>query len=133
MRLQVLAIVAALAFGMAVHAAEGQKEKHKLGRKKIADYTVSVIITGDIHDDKEIEFDVKLFDAKTDPKALRAWIGTEDAKGSEKVELKKKTATFGGVAKVPSPLPDDAKVWVEVETDAGIAKASYEDKHDHKH
>jgi hypothetical protein len=93
------------------------------------------MITGDFHDDKEITFDVKLIDAKTDPKALRVWIGTEDAKGSEKATLTKKTTTFGGIAKVPTPLPAETKVWVEIETDSGVSKGSYvvEEKHDHKH
>lgn len=120
-------------------AEEGHKhsedEKQKLGRQKIGDYTVSVIMVGDIHDDKEIDFDVKLIDAKSDPKALRIWIGAEDGAGSEKATLVKKKTTFGGKAKVPNPVPKDAKVWVEVETDAGTAKGSYaiNDKHDHKH
>jgi len=133
--LTIVAAVAALALGVVVQAEEAkkEKEKHKLGRQKIGDYTVSVIVVGDMHEDKEIDFDVKLIDAKTDPKSLRAWIGAEDAKDSEKAFLTKKTATFGGTAKVPSPLPEKAKIWVEVETDAGTAKGSYEDKHDHKH
>jgi len=110
-------------------------EKQKLGRQKIGDYTVSVIMVGDIHDDKEIDFDVKLVDAKAEPKALRIWIGSEDGKGSEKATLTKKKTTFGAKAKVPSPLPETPRVWVEVETDSGTTKGSYaiNDKHDHKH
>lgn len=145
--LSVAAVLAASTFATFTHAEttvrpvamaeEGHKhaedEKQKLGRQKVGEYTVSVIMIGDLHDDKEVEFDVKLIDAKADPKAIRIWIGVEDGKGSEKAALTKKTTTFVGTAKVPSPVPDKSKVWVEIETDSGVVKGSLamEDKHKH--
>lgn len=114
----------------------GEGAMHKLGRQKIGEYTVSAIMFGEAEAGKTVEFDIKLIDAKTDPKAMRVWIGTEDAKGSEKAATTKKTATFGAPVKVPSPLPAGSKAWIEVETDAGVLKGSYaieEDHADHKH
>lgn len=152
MRFQVLAVAASIAFssanlvtfaetppGSAAMAEEGHKhgegEKHKLGRQKIGNYTVSVIMIGEAKPGAEVEFDIKLIDATSDPKSLRVWIGAEDGKGSEKTEAKKGEKTYDADVKVPSPLPEGAKVWVEVESDGVTARGSYalEEKHDHKH
>ena len=110
----------------------GEGEKHKLGRQKIGNYTVSVILIGEAEAGKEAELDIKLIDAKEEPKALRAWIGKED--GADKAIATKKKTTYDADVKVPSPLPKDAKVWIEIETAAGTEKGSFaiEDKHDHK-
>jgi hypothetical protein len=105
---------------------------HKLGRQKIGDYTVSVIMVGEADAGHTVDFDVKLFDNDKDPKALRIWVGTEDGKGSDKVQLQKKETTFGAKVKVSDPKPAGSKVWVEVETDKGTAKGSYV-LEEHKH
>jgi hypothetical protein len=60
------------------------------------------------------------------------WVGLEDAKASDKVQLQKKESTFGGKSKVPEPEPAGSKVWVEVETEKGTAKGSYVVE-EHKH
>lgn len=119
----------------AVAAEDGHKhgdgEKHKLGRQKIGDYTVSVIMIGEAEPGKEAEFDIKLIDAKSDPKVLRVWIGTEESK--EKATAKKGKTTYDADVKVPSPMPKGAKVWVEIETDSGTSKGSYALEGGHKH
>ena len=128
-------IGAAFELPAAMAADEGHKhgegEKHKLGRQKIGDYAVSVIMIGEAVPGKEAEFDIKLIDAKSDPKALRVWIGTEESK--EKATAKKGEKTYDADAKVPSPLPKGAKVWVEIETEEGTAKGSYAMEDGHKH
>jgi hypothetical protein len=113
----------------------GKDEKHKLGRKAVGDYLVSVIVIGEVEAGGQVNFDIKLVDAKSDPKALRMWIGDADAKGSEKAAGKKGTVTYAGQVNVPQPLPADAKLWVELETDRGTKVGSFElEKHDdHKH
>ena len=133
-----LALVAMLGFSF-VRAEDKAAEKHKLGRQKIGNYTVSVIMVGDPHEQKTVDFDVKLYDlagSKTppaDPKAMRVWIGAEDAKPADKVAMTKKETTFAATATVPAPLADSAKVWVEVETDAGVSRGSFAMEHEHKH
>ena len=117
---------------VAAQEQEHADEPHKLGRQKIGDYTVSVIMIGEAEAGHTVEFDIKLFDNDKDPKALRVWVGLEDGKGSDKVQLQKKTTTFGGKVKVPDPKPQASKVWVEVETENGVAKGSYVVE-EHKH
>lgn len=120
--------------GLGYAPPHGELEKHKLGRKVIGGYTVSVILMGEVEAGKHFDFDIKLIDAKADPKALRVWVGVEDATGSKKADGKKGTATFTGEVDVPNPLPEKAKLWVEIETDTGISKGSFEyDTHGHKH
>jgi hypothetical protein len=109
----------------------GKDAIHKLGRKKIGDYTVSVILIGEAEAGEKVKFDIKLIDAKADPKALRVWIGAEDAKDDTKTALVKGEKTYAADVTVPKPLPAGAKIWVEVETDSGKAKGSYEmESHD---
>lgn len=112
----------------------GKDAIHKLGRKKIGDYTVSVILIGEAEAGEKVKFDIKLIDAKADPKALRVWIGTEDAKDDTKTALVKGQKTYAAEVSVPSPLPPGSKVWVEIVTDAGNVKDFFEaDSHEEKH
>jgi hypothetical protein len=129
-----LALVLGLAAIALAQHKHGENEKHKLGRKTIGDYLVSVILIGETDHDSHIDFDIKLIDAKTEPKALRVWIGTEDAAGSKKGVGTKGNTTYTGKIEVPKPMPAGAKLWVEIETDAGIKSGWFDhDKHDHKH
>ena len=118
-------------------AGEGHKhgkEKHKLGRQAIGEYTVSVILIGEAEPGEHVDFDIKLIDAKSDPKALRVWIGSQDGAGSTKATGTKGKTTYTGEVDVPKPLPEGSKLWVELETDAGVKTGSFDiDKHDHKH
>ncbi|HYE05905.1 MAG TPA: hypothetical protein VEL07_10360 [Planctomycetota bacterium] len=65
---------------------------------------------------------VDLVPAKPAAKAVRVWIGTEDAAGSVKAKGEAETAHPGGwhchVA-VPNPIPEGAAFWVAIEDDAG--------------
>lgn len=132
-------LVIPMIFVASLSVAADKDALHKLGRQKIGDYTVSTNMRGDPHDQKTVAFDVKLFDkdaSKTpppDPKAMRIWIGAEDAAADVKVAMKKKQATFGATVTVPQPLPEKAKVWVEIETDAGVSRGSFAMEHDHDH
>src|SRR5829696_3151050 len=59
-------------------------------------------------------FDVVITGGK--PKAVRFWVGTEDAKGSVKAKAEEETTdNWHTHAEVPSPLPAGSKFWVEVE------------------
>ena len=111
----------------------GKNEIQKLGRKKIGDYTVSVVMIGEAEAGAKAKFDIKLIDAKTDPKALRVWIGKEDVKAEGKLEATKGENTYTAEVPVPAEL-STAVVWVEIETEAGTSRASYLlQQHDHKH
>jgi hypothetical protein len=63
-------------------------------------------------------FDVVITGGK--PKAVRFWVGTEDAKGSVKAKAEEETTdNWHTHAEVPSPLPAGSKFWVEVEPPTG--------------
>lgn len=111
-----------------------EAEKHKLGRQQIGEYTVSVIMVGEAEAGKEVEFDIKLIDAKSDPKAMWVWIGKQDAPDGEKAKATKGEKTYDADVTVPASVSKDAKVWVALETAKGVVTGSFEmDKHDHKH
>ena len=128
-----------LTLGLSFAVAAEKAEIHRLGKQKIGDYTASANMKGDPHLVKAVEFDVMLFgqDGKTpaekDPKAIRIWIGDEKTADDQKVAMKKKTKTFGATVNVPQPLADSAKVFLEIDTDAGTTRGSYSMEHDHKH
>ena len=134
---QSIALLAIVLFAMSAFAQEhkhGKDEKHKLGKKPVGEYTVSVIVIGEADPGEKVKFDIKLYQGKTDPKALRVWIGTEDGKGSAKATGSKGTTTYVGEVEVPKPLAADAKLWVELETDAGVKSGSWDlEEHGHKH
>ena len=71
-------------------------------------------------------FDVVITGGK--PKAVRFWVGTEDAKGSVKAKAEEETTdNWHTHAEVPDPLPASSKFWVEVEPPTGEAfKASFD-------
>ena len=54
------------------------------------------------------------------PKAVRCWVGTEEAKGSVKAKADEETTdNWHTHAEVPAPLPPGSKFWVEVEPATG--------------
>lgn len=59
--------------------------------------------------------------------AVRFWIGTEDAKGSVKakadIENPAEPNRWHTHAEIPNPIPDGAKLWVEIEDDQGARTA----------
>lgn len=50
---------------------------------------------------------------------VRAWIGTQDAKGSIKAKMELEKDNYHSHVEVPKPLPTGSKLWVEVEDDKG--------------
>ncbi len=55
--------------------------------------------------------------------AVRFWIGTEDARGSVKakadIENPAEPNRWHTHAEIPNPLPEGARLWVEIETEGG--------------
>ncbi|MDQ3439289.1 MAG: hypothetical protein M3478_02945 [Planctomycetota bacterium] len=73
-------------------------------------------------------FDVVITGGK--PKAVRFWVGTEDAKRSVKAKAEEETPDhWHAHAEVPGPLPAGSKFWVEVELPTGQSfKTSFDVK-----
>ena len=63
-------------------------------------------------------FDVVITGGK--PKAVRFWVGPEDAKGSVKAKAEEETPdNWHTHVEVPDPIPAGSKFWVEVEPATG--------------
>ena len=63
-------------------------------------------------------FDVVITGGK--PKAVRFWVGTQDAAGSVKARAEEETTdNWHTHVEVPDPLPASSKFWVEVEPSTG--------------
>ena len=62
------------------------------------------------------------------PKAVRFWVGTEDARGSVKAKAEEETTdNWHTHTEVPDPLPAGSKFWVEVEPPTGATfRASFD-------
>ena len=62
------------------------------------------------------------------PKAVRFWVGTEDAKGSVKAKAEEETTdNWHTHVEVPDPIPAGSTFWIEVEPQDGQAsKASFD-------
>ncbi len=51
--------------------------------------------------------------------AVRFWIGTQDAKGSIKAKAEIEDGKWHTHVEIPSPMPLESKLWVEVEESGG--------------
>ena len=62
------------------------------------------------------------------PKAVRFWVGTENAEGSVKARAEEETTdNWHAHAEVPNPLPPGSKFWAEVDPPTGLPfKVSFE-------
>lgn len=65
--------------------------------------------------------------------AVRFWIGAQDARMSVKaraeIENPAEPNRWHAHAEIPNPLPEDTKLWVEIEDDAGTTSVSSFDLH----
>jgi len=89
---------------------------------------------GDIRPGGDAPIDVWLNGGTEKVAAVRFWIGAQDAQGSVKakadIEDPKEPNHWHTHAEVPSPLPLESKLWVEIETEGGKkAAGSFELNH----
>jgi hypothetical protein len=98
-----------------------------LGEQTIGSFlAVATRDEGDIVAGKDAPIDVTVTPtagASAKVVAVRFWIGTQDAKGSVKakaeVENPKEPNRWHVHAEIPSPMPAESKLWVEIEDDKG--------------
>jgi hypothetical protein len=101
-------------------AAEAPHNRLPLGEKTVGSLTLVATMDAPVKaaGGGEAAFDVVITGGK--PKAVRFWVGTEDAKGSVKAKAEEETpGNWHTHAEVPSPLPPNSKFWVEVEPPTG--------------
>lgn len=51
--------------------------------------------------------------------AVREWVGPEDASGVIVVKTEIERDYHHGHVEMPAPIPDDARLWIEIETPSG--------------
>lgn len=75
---------------------------------------------------KKWHVEVALPAGTAEPKAIRAWVGSENGRGSEKTKAEPEhPGVYEAHVEVPTPLPDGSKLWISLENAAGeTAKAS---------
>jgi hypothetical protein len=60
------------------------------------------------------------------PRAVRAWVGTENAAGSLKARGEAAGDDYDIHLEVPEAIPDGSELWVELETAAGKATGAFD-------
>lgn len=91
-----------------------------LGNVSVGGFTVAVEQMGEVKPGGEGDFHLKVTGGSGKVKAIRAWLGTEDAKGSSKATAKMEAeGSFDAELDVPDPIPADGKLWIELELDSG--------------
>jgi hypothetical protein len=107
-------------------AEEIKGERKELGSKDVAGYTVKVTQAGDVKAGEEALFLLVLSGGAGKPRAIRAWVGVENAEGSTKGKCEDEEKEWHAHVEVPQPIPDKCQLWLEVETDAGKKKVSFD-------
>jgi hypothetical protein len=100
-------------------------DEKPIGPMAIGAWQFTVVQLGDVKPGAEAVFELEFAkDAKVPPLA-RAWVGAADGKGSMKVRFGKEgDHGLHAHVQVPSPLPADAKLWIEIEADGKTEAAS---------
>lgn len=121
-----LCIAALLPSAAAAHPTGPDVKIRELGSTAIGSYSVASKQIGEVAPGSTATFEIYLSGRSEPPKAVRAWVGDESAKGSVKAKAVKTPDYFDADVEVPEPLPERSALWVEVETDAGKEKSSFE-------
>jgi hypothetical protein len=100
--------------------------KHELGTQTIGGYTVAAARFGDLKPGEESVVELEVTGGGGKPKAVRAWVGGESGEGSAKARGEGKGDDYDVHVEVPSTLAADAKLWVEIETEAGKPRGSFD-------
>jgi len=88
--------------------------KRNFAAQKIGPYDVQPMFEEEIEDG---HFSIRVKGAEF--KAMRIWVGPEDAKGVMVVKTELEFDYQHGHVEVPTPLPADAVLWIEIENAAG--------------
>lgn len=81
---------------------------------KIGDYDVQPMYEEEL---KDGHFNIKITGGEV--AAVREWVGPEDASGVVVVRTEIENDYHHGHVEMPTPIPDDARLWIEIETPDG--------------
>ena len=98
--------------------AAAEHKRIPIGEKTVGNLKLVATMDAAVKPGGEGAFDLVITGGK--PKAVRFWVGTEDAKGSVKAKAEEETTdNWHTHAEVPDPLPPGSKFWAEVEPPTG--------------
>ncbi|MBL7648422.1 MAG: hypothetical protein JNK74_19760 [Candidatus Hydrogenedentes bacterium] len=86
----------------------------ELASVTIGPYTVQPMFEEKLEDG---HFNIKVSGGEV--AAIREWVGSEDASGVVVVKTEIENDYHHGHVEMPSPIPADARLWIEIETPAG--------------
>lgn len=107
------------------HAEEEHGAEVELGAQKAGEFELKAVVGAGLAAAGEAHVEVKVVGA-TKPTALRAWIGGEDSAKSVVAKLEDEGDHYHGHVEVPAKLDPAAKLFVEAESAAGKAVASFD-------
>ena len=81
---------------------------------KLGAYNVQPMYEEDLGDG---HFNIKIIGGEV--AAVREWVGPEDASGVIVVKTEIENDYHHGHVEMPNPIPDDARLWIEIETPSG--------------
>lgn len=98
---------------------EGHGATVELGEQTAGEFQVKAARDGDVKAGAELPVDIWITGG---PKvaAVRFWVGTEDAKGSMKAKAELEKDNWHTHGEVPAPMPEGAKLWIEIEAEGGL-------------
>lgn len=93
----------------------------QLGTMTIGAYSVKASFDGVVKAGSDLPIDVWVTapEGASPVKAVRFWVGSEDAAGSVKARAELEKDNWHTHADIPATLSPDAKIWVEIENEAG--------------
>jgi hypothetical protein len=98
--------------------APGEHGRIPIGESTQAGLQLLATMDSPVRAGGEGAFDVVITGGK--PRAVRFWVGSEDAKGSVKSRAEEETPdNWHTHVEIPDPLPPDSRFWVEVEPPTG--------------
>jgi hypothetical protein len=101
------------------HDDHGHGKPSDLGVASIGGFTVKVTQEGGIAEGQDAAFDISITGGTGKPSVVRAWIGTQDAKGSLKSKAEGEGGGYHLHVEVPEPIPAAAKLWIEIDNASG--------------
>lgn len=101
------------------HGAEHAHGEHQdLGTTTVAGITFQASQLGKLTEAEGI-FEVTLAKGSPAPKAVRLWVGNENAEGSVKTKADGAGPEYEMHVELPKPLPATARVWIEIQLEDG--------------
>jgi hypothetical protein len=119
--LSTVLLIALIALAAPLAAADGHDhaaEAKPLGSLVIGSQTIAIATAGDLAAGTELHVELQLKPEAPAPKAIRVWVGSENARGSVKAKAEAEKDAKGAYeahVEVPKPIPADSKLWIAIE------------------